>query len=173
MTGLNKFFRFISILVIIVKMLITSLAFRIIIIARIALIKKGFGTRIYHDVFVKYPANILIGRNVFINQGCILWAAPKSKIKIGDDVLFGPRVQLIASNHGIKLDNLVRLNKWEDKDIIIGSDVWLGAHSIVLAGVTIEDGAVIGAGAVVTKNIEKNSIAAGVPAKIIGYRSHE
>ena len=57
-----------------------------------------------------------------------------------------------------------------DKPITIGNDVWIGANSVIIAGVKIADGSVIGAGSVVTKNITKNSIVGGVPAKLIKYR---
>lgn len=54
--------------------------------------------------------------------------------------------------------------------IIIGNDVWIGFGAQIMSGITIEDGAVIAAGAVVTKNVPKYSVVAGVPAKIIKYR---
>lgn len=55
-------------------------------------------------------------------------------------------------------------------NVVIGNDVWIGSHAIILGGVTIGDGAVIAAGAVVTKNVEPYSIVGGVPAKVIKYR---
>jgi acetyltransferase-like isoleucine patch superfamily enzyme len=70
-------------------------------------------------------------------------------------------------------------NKMSDEDIYskgaitIGNDVWIGSHAIVLSGVKINDGAVIGAGSVVTKDIPAYAIAAGNPAKIVGYRFSE
>ena len=57
---------------------------------------------------------------------------------------------------------------WDNKgDIVIGNDVWIGANSTILPGVTIDDGAIIASGAVVTKNVKKNTIVGGNPAKII------
>lgn len=69
-------------------------------------------------------------------------------------------------NHGLEVTKA-----WDNKgDIVIGNDVWIGYEAVILAGVTIGDGAIIGARAVVTKNVEPYSIVAGVPAKIIRKR---
>jgi maltose O-acetyltransferase len=167
----DKILKILVVPIYVIKTIVISIIFRLGSVVRIALVTRGTSSRIYHDVFVKYPLNITIGKNTFINQGCILWAAPSSKIIIGDDVLFGPRVTVIASNHGTSLQNIVRLNPWKDADITIGNDVWLGANSTILAGVTIGNGAIIGANSVVTKNVEENAIVGGVPAKLIKYRS--
>jgi acetyltransferase-like isoleucine patch superfamily enzyme len=60
--------------------------------------------------------------------------------------------------------------KKEELDIRIGDDCWIGARVFVLAGVTIGDGCVVGAGSVVTRSLPPNSIAVGVPAKVVGWR---
>ena len=160
-----------SILVLkIIRTLIHSILLKVIMTLRIAEVRRGKGSRIYSNVFIKYPHNILVGENTFINYESILWAAPNSKIIIGNDVILGPRVSIIASNHGIEKNILIRLNRWIDKDIIIGNDVWLGANSTILAGVRIGEGAVIAANAVVTSNVEAYTIVGGVPAKVISIR---
>ncbi|MBT2718164.1 acyltransferase [Bacillus sp. ISL-57] len=137
---------------------------------RIAKIKRGLNTRIYYNVLVKEPHNISIGDDTFINNGCLLWGAPKGKIVIGNDVLFGPSVKIIASNHGTSKDNLVRKNPWDDGDIIIEDDVWIGANTVVLKGVKIGKGAVVAAGAIVNKDVEPYTIVGGIPAKKIKDR---
>jgi maltose O-acetyltransferase len=147
-----------------------SIALRIIMIIRQSGIKRGRGTRVYSNVFVKDPRNIVIGKNSFINYESLLWATPHGKIFIGDDVIFGPRVSVIASNHGTQKSGLIRENPWEDADIIIGNDVWIGANAVILAGVRVANGAVIAANAVVTHDVESYQIVGGVPARILGSR---
>ena len=80
---------------------------------------------------------------------------------------------MIASNHGTALGQDISKQKWdtEKAGITIGDDVWIGANCVILPGVHIHNGAVIGAGSVVTKDIPANAIAVGNPAKIIKYRT--
>lgn len=73
-------------------------------------------------------------------------------------------------DHFLNGDKLSRTQEGTKGDIIIGNDVWIGANSIIMSGVSIDDGAVIGAGSVVTKNIQAYAVAAGNPARIIRKR---
>ena len=91
-------------------------------------------------------------------------------IKIGENCIFGGYCIFQSSNHGIKSGEIIKYQKHTYGKIFIGNGVWLGAHVIVLAGVTIGEGAVIGANSVVTKDIPPNSIAVGSPAKVISFR---
>ena len=141
--------------------------------------------------FLRNPKNIFLGNNIVINDNCIIcptnknakieignWSSlnynclifASSYIRIGNDCMLAPYVYLVDSNHGIKKGTLLRKQPMTSKPIIIGNDVWIGAGVKILAGVKIGDGSIIGAGAVVTKDIPKNSIAAGVPAKVIKER---
>lgn len=133
--------------------------------------RRGTAVKISPTVFFKYPENISIGNNSFINHHCCIWAAPRGSISIGNDVLFGPNVCLVASNHGIAPGTLIREQLGVDAPIVIGNDVWLGANVVVAAGVEIGDGCVIGAGAVVTNNLPPYSVCGGVPAKVLRSRS--
>lgn len=148
-----------------------SILLRIGMLLRIGAIRRGKGSRIYSNVFVKHPEHIKLGKNVFINYGSILWATESSSILIGNDVIFGPRVSVIASNHGTRKDNLIRLNDWLNEDIVIGNDVWIGANAVILPGVHVGDGAVIAANAVVNKHVDSYVIVGGVPAKKIKERT--
>lgn len=85
--------------------------------------------------------------------------------------MIGPFVYIVDSDHGIRRGELMNRQPNQCKTILIGNDVWLGAHSVILKGVQIEDGAVIAAGSVVRENVPSNAIVGGVPAKILGVRS--
>ena len=106
--------------------------------------------------------NIHFGQNVFINSGCRF--QDQGGIWIGDNVLIGHNAVLATLNHNP--DPAQRGNLIPSR-IVIGNDVWLGANVTVLPGVTIGDGAIIAAGAVVTKDVPANTVAGGVPAKVI------
>lgn len=85
-------------------------------------------------------------------------------IKIGKNFLFAPGIKIISSNH----DFMHREKSIETKPIIIGSDVWLGANVVILPGIELADGAIVGAGSIVTKSFtQKNSVIAGNPAKLL------
>ena len=114
---------------------------------------------------------IEIGDNVSTNTNVMFNAAFGGAIKIGNDVLIGPNVVLRTSNHQFsKKDVPIRLQGHKAGSIVIQEDVWLGANVVVLQDVVIAKGAVVGAGAVVTKNVEAYTIVAGVPARKIGVR---
>jgi acetyltransferase-like isoleucine patch superfamily enzyme len=130
----------------------------------------GKRVKISPTAFFKFPEQIVIGDDTFINHLCSIWASPKGRITIGKNVLLGPGTTIVSSNHGIAAGTLIRLQPGEDADVTIGDDVWIGAHVVVTPGVTIGDGCVVGAGAVVTRSLPPNSICAGVPAKVIGER---
>lgn len=111
-----------------------------------------------------YGNNIVLGKNVFINSNCYFMDG--AKITVGDNVFIGPSCGFYTANH--PLDYQTRNQGIEQAlPILIGNNVWLGGNVIVLPGVKIGDGCVIGAGSVVTKDIEANSIATGVPCNVI------
>lgn len=121
---------------------------------------KGF--RLFPPFYTDFGRNIHIGKNVFINSCCQF--QDQGGIFIGDESLIGHSVVLATLNHDhdpAKRQNL------HHKPIHIGKRVWIGAHAVITAGVTIGDNAIIAAGAVVTKDVAAGMIAGGVPAKII------
>ena len=109
-----------------------------------------------------YGLNISIGKRVFINSGCCF--QDQGGIEIGDDVLIGQQVVIATLNHDF---NPEKRGNMSPSPVKIGNKVWIGAHATILPGVTIGDGAVVAAGAVVTKSVPAFSVVAGVPAKII------
>ena len=118
--------------------------------------------RIFTPFFTDFGKNIHLGKNVFINAGCKF--QDQGGIYIGDDVLIGHNVVMGTLNHEENPNNRANLIAFP---INIGNKVWIGSNATILPGVTIGDGAIIAAGAVVTKDVEENSIVAGVPAKFI------
>lgn len=113
---------------------------------------------------VDYGYNITIGARTFINFG--LTALDVVPITIGEDVQMGPNIQLLAPTH--PLDSERRIAGWESGDpITIEDGCWLGGGVIVCPGVTIGTRSVIGAGAVVTRDIPPHSLAVGNPARVI------
>ena len=106
--------------------------------------------------------NIHIGENVFINSNCSM--QDQGGIYIGDNVLIGHNACLLTINHQ---ENPEKRANMFPSPIKIGNNAWLGSNVTVLPGITIGDGAIIAAGAVVTKDVEPNTIVAGVPAKVV------
>lgn len=106
--------------------------------------------------------NIHLGKNVFINAGCCF--QDQGGIFIGDGVLIGHNVVLATLNHD---SNPQKRSDMYPAPIRIGNNVWIGAQATVLPGVTIGDGAIVAAGAVVNRNVPAKVIVGGVPAKII------
>ncbi|WP_437654744.1 sugar O-acetyltransferase [Sorangium sp. So ce1182] len=124
----------------------------------------GEGTLIRPPFYVDYGSGITIGARSFANFGLV--ALDGAPITIGDDVLMGPNVQLITATHPVEPEP--RRQRWErGKPIKIGNNVWLGARVVVLPGVTIGDNTVVGAGAVVTRDLPANVLAVGNPARVI------
>jgi acetyltransferase-like isoleucine patch superfamily enzyme len=110
--------------------------------------------------------SLIAGSNVFIGRNTYLGAWVP--ISIGSDTLIGAYCYIISGNHRFGAPDLpVCMQGYEGAPITIGRNVWLGAHVIVLPGVTIGDNAVVGAGSVVTASIPEAEIWAGVPARRI------
>lgn len=111
-------------------------------------------------------SNISIGERVSFGGNVYLMG--HDRIEIGDDCMFAYGVIICTATHDYQFPIMNR--SYVTKPVKIGSNVWCGLNSIILPGITISDGSVIGAGAVVTKDVPKNAIVAGVPARIIGIR---
>ena len=114
-------------------------------------------------------SGIVIGNNSGIGINCSI----RGPLTIGENVMMGPEVVILTNSH--KFDNInIPMSKqgYTIQPVVIGNDVWIGTRSIILPGVKIGNGVIIGAGAVVTKNIPDYAIVGGVPAKVIRFR-HE
>ena len=106
--------------------------------------------------------NIHIGKNVFINMGCKF--QDQGGIFIGDGALIGHNVVLATLNHAASPKDR---GSMIPAPIRIGKNVWVGANAVILPGVTIGDGAIVAAGAVVNRDVPENTVVGGVPAKVI------
>lgn len=106
--------------------------------------------------------NITVGENVFINACCKF--QDQGGITIGNNCLIGHNVTIATLNHDFDPSKRANINP---SPVVIGNNVWIASDSTILPGITIEDGAIIGAGSVVTKNVQKNTIVAGNPARVI------
>jgi maltose O-acetyltransferase len=109
-------------------------------------------------------ANLVIGSSCWFNAGSTFDAS--DPIVIGDRVRLGPEVLVLTSSHHIG-DHSTRAGYASRAPVSIGSGAWLGARAIILPGVSIGDGAVVAAGAVVTKPVPADHLVAGVPARLV------
>lgn len=117
--------------------------------------------------------NITIGRDCFLGKGLI--AAGEAGITIGHNVAIASYYIIMTNTHNYYADSefLPFDRKNRVRPISIGDNVWICMRSIILGGVKIEEGAVIGAGSVITKSVPKCAVVAGNPAKIVAYRDVE
>ncbi len=123
----------------------------------------GYGHTPEKNVLVKIGKNTMISPKVYIET--------TGGVEIGEHVIITGESVIFTHEHSVKKDILIQKQKIIPKyGTTIGNDVYIGYRSTILGGVIIEDGAVIGANSVITKNVNQNTIVAGVPARIIGHR---
>lgn len=92
-------------------------------------------------------------------------------LRIGDNVMMGPDVTILTQTHNIERTDIpMGQQGMRVAEVVIGNDVWIGMRVVIMPGVKVGNGAVIGAGAVVTKDVPDFAVVGGVPAKIIKYR---
>lgn len=130
-----------------------------------------------------YGKNISVGKNFYSNFNCTI--LDQAKVTIGDNCMLGPNVTITTTRHpmvaeerrGRPFANSFAPGKLADlelvKPVTIGDDVWICSGAIICAGATIGSGAVIGAGSVVTGNIPANSLAYGIPCRVIRQITEE
>ncbi len=125
------------------------------------------GCILQSDVYIRAGAQ----GSVVFKRGCMINSFARffghGGIELGEDTQIGPSVTITTTQHDYDEPGLPEIFK----KVTLGKNVWVGASSTILPGITIGDNAVIGAGSVVTKDLPPNSIAVGVPAKIIKTRS--
>ena len=131
----------------------------------------GPGATIAPNVSLRNAERITIGAGTKVGERAFLWAGDESgRITIGEHCRLGPEVYITASDYGLLPDEHIAYQARNERDVVIGNDVWLGARVFVGAGVTIEDGCAVSAGSVVTRSLPANSVAAGFPARVVRKR---
>lgn len=160
-------------------------------------LRRRFPTlEIARDVSIRSPERLRVGEGVMIDVGAVLhcgglgWApeggivlgdrcyiGPRAVlfggggIEIGADTLISPGVMIVSHQHSFRQRELsIREQPLRFGRVVVGRNVWIGANAVVLPGVRLEDGVVVGAGAVVTRDIPAESVALGVPARVVGER---
>lgn len=137
---------------------------------RRALLEELFGEELDPGTTVRpsfrcdVGTNIHLGRSVMVNYDCVL--LDTADIRIGDHTLIAPRTVIATSSHDFPAMQR-RDVRTLSLPVHIGSDVWIGASSVILPGITVGDGAIVGAGSIVTHDVPAGEVWAGNPARRI------
>ena len=126
--------------------------------------KLDEGAMINSPFYMEFANHLEMGVNSFINYDCIM--LNNAIVKLGDNVLVGPKVSFYTAMHPI---DAKQREQWlvYAKPITVEDNVWIGGSATILGGVTIGKNAIVGAGAVVTKDVEPNTIVVGNPARVL------
>ena len=120
----------------------------------------GEGSRLAAPTSVVRGKNVKIGKNVVVQTNSLFMSA--GGITIEDDVLVAANAQLISNNHAPEEHQILTC-----KPVVLKRNCWIGAGATILPGVTVGENAIVGAGSVVTKDVEPNTVVGGIPAKLI------
>lgn len=118
---------------------------------------------------LKFPQNLSVGSDVFFNRGAFVVA--RDEITIGDHTGIGPYAMINSGSHGYRDGSIpYRAQAHECEPIVIGRDVWIGAHAVILKGAVLGDGCIVSAGAVVSGTVAPFAMVGGVPARKFAER---
>lgn len=131
-------------------------------------VEIGTNVFIHENVLVRsFNYSISIGENTTINRNTVV----EGQVTIGANCSIAPNVVIVGQNHNFSdKSQIIKAQGNSSKGIVIQDDVWIGANASILDGVTIGEGAIVAAGAVVTKDVAPYSIVGGVPAKLLKTR---
>jgi acetyltransferase-like isoleucine patch superfamily enzyme len=144
-----------------------SVRLRLLFYHRVMQVELAPGVFIHSGLWLDCRRQLVIGENSVINQRCRLDA--RGFITIGKNVSISPEVHIITADHDISTDDI----GGRERPVTIGDFVFVGSRAMILPGVAIGEGAVVAAGAVVTKSVESRDIVAGIPARKIGMRTSQ
>jgi acetyltransferase-like isoleucine patch superfamily enzyme len=129
-------------------------------------------SRIKKDVIIQGCGNLIVGKRSYISSFSVI--GTNSKITIGNDVMIADSVSIRDTDHNFERTDIPMRNQGiKTAEIIIEDDVWIGYGAVITKGVHIGKGAIVGANAVVTKDVPEFAIVGGVPAKVIKFRKPE
>ena len=144
---------------------VIGIALRYMLVARLAK-KCGDNVAVFEGVYLLELENMTIGSNVSIHQMCYISAA--GGVSLGDDVAIAHAATIMSTEHSYSDPSVpIRDANSQAAPVTIANDVWVGAGVRILAGVSVGEHSVLGAGAVVVRDIPPRSVAAGVPARVI------
>lgn len=132
------------------------------------LILNKCGKNVNIEKGAQFPSSVELGDN----SGIGVNARINGKAIIGNDVMMGENVSIFVRNHAFDRTDIPMNQQGfsEEKPVVIGNDVWIGSYAIITSGVHVGNGAIIGAGSVVTKDVPDYAIVGGNPAKILKMR---
>lgn len=133
----------------------------------LGIMKSNNNNYFENKVYIGNATQLKIGYHCHINENVFIQGAT-----IGNFVMIAPGVSILNSTHNYDKTDIPIILQGETKNLnpIIGDDVWIGRNAIILPGIIIHQGSIVGAGAVVTKNVEAYSIVGGIPARLIKKR---
>ena len=131
------------------------------------------GLRFVHPTFLvggasRISPDLRAGVFSYVGPGCAI----DPGVEIGAYSMLGPEVSILGNDHVFDVPGVPVIFSGRPKfeKTVIGMDVWIGARAIIRSGISIGDGAIVGAGAVVVRDVEPYTIVGGVPARVIGHR---
>ena len=126
--------------------------------------RVGRNSIIEPPFFCSYGHNIYLGNHVYVNFMCTIF--DNNEVRIGDHVMIGPVAQIYTAAHPVQAEPRIQGVEFA-QPITIEDNVWIGGAAVILPGVTVGRNAVVGAGAVVTRDVPANTVVAGNPAKVV------
>lgn len=137
-------------------------------VARLMGCKLGRNVNIEHGA--EFDARLVVGDNSSVGVDSTVLGP----VRIGRDVMMGPECVIITRNHHHSRTDIPMIQQGYEsyRPVSIGDDVWIGRRVTILPGVTVGNGAILSAGAVITKDVESYAIVGGVPAHVIKMRDH-